>query len=287
MPISQDDAAISDLLNMKSRLERSIQELNESKEEAKKKVEGVRERKISLRKEKLDIYQRLYRAKISLVDLTKQTESFDLYFKTITDIYSKAEASIRDSTKLIELEDSIHQLNTNFERAINFYCDDSLQIELMKRTNLVRERRVEYTKLEQEFQDILRKLEAKRKEQEQRRLAELERAKQEEAQLRKLEEEKAREAEEQQRELFRNQLIAQRAQQQNQSFLGVGSSTELGQPKVTGQVASIPETFKSPILQSFPTKSNGDTGYHQKDNGNSKRCESPPESSFSQFLRWD
>jgi len=180
---SQQEGAISELLDIKSRLERNCNDLMEEKSSVMQSIGTIKERKVEVRKKKATERQKLYKLRMMLADVGKQVEMKAKYIQKANSDVIEHEQKIRDIMQIKEFEQGILKTVSQIESAVNFYSEDSLQMEIIKRTNRVRELRVEYTKVENEYKDLLRRIEEKKRERERARELEAERARQEEERL--------------------------------------------------------------------------------------------------------
>lgn len=272
---STNEDMIQDLLDMKSTLEKRLVKLNDEKSEIKEQVKAIRDKKENVRKVKASDLQRLYKLRVQLEDTQKQVLSYFAYIEEGNQRLKELEISVQDQMKLIGYEQKMVKICDNVESAIHFFTEDSLQVEYMRRHQVLSDRRVEYTKLEAEILEFVRKLEEKKIAEEQARLVEEERKRQEEERLRKLEEEKASYERARQREHY---LKAQRAlspenlaNESNQPFLGSGRSLYFSDQKQP--------SAKSPSKSSTPSTDQAapDSGEPQK----KQSCYG-----LSQYLKW-
>lgn len=162
--------AISELIEIKMKLEIELRNLEDRSVELKKKIQQISDEKLSLRKLKTGELIMMEKLKLERVDEQKQTELDDEYLTNFLDNFSKFQVELGNEVKILDYEREIMDLNGSIESAINFYGDDNLQMELMKRANLVREHRVEYTRLESEIQDKIRLIESRNAEKERAKL---------------------------------------------------------------------------------------------------------------------
>lgn len=249
---------LNELLNGKSALEESCAKLREEKEAIRQQILRVRKEKADYRKQRVDLYRQLNNLKIDVIDMEKRVQFGRDYVDNVNECLRMTEESIKDNVRLKELEARVMKLKQSMSSAMNFYSSENLQMELMKRTNNVREKRVEYTKKESEYNEILRKIEEQKREKERAQLAEQERARQEEEDRMRKEEEKKRE-----------------------EFLQMREGTNFANPSFLGRIQS-PQSFD---VGSSDTSCNDTTYTSTKDKSSAS---SLPDLSFSysQLLNW-
>lgn len=182
--------AVSDLAQMKARIEQNISNLRDEIETIEQDLETVREQKDEYRKKKAEEYRKHFELKMKLAESIKQAEVDDEYIQRVHTMIKGIETKINNHMSLDSFEQQMTAIRVQMEGAVNFYSDESLHMELMKRTNSVRERRVEYTKVESEFNDLKRKIENRKREVERAKQAEIERQRQEEEEQRKMAQER-------------------------------------------------------------------------------------------------
>lgn len=215
-----EEEVVSDLLNIKSKLEDSLNELQDEKENLKKKILTLKEQKEILRKEKNEELQKLFNLKLDLADVEKQVQdNHDHVLKmgqTIDDIGK----NIHSLMQLEDFKEKTMKLQSSYESAIGFYSEESLQMELLKRTANVREQRVAYTKAESDYNDMIRRIEEEKREKERIRLAQLERERQEEEYRKQQESERAQAEQAKSREEFLRSRSDVAMEVVQQPFLG-------------------------------------------------------------------
>lgn len=198
------DEEISELFKIKSLIEKNLNDIDAEKNLVKKQINAVRENIIHLRQKTQDETIKIHQLKVKLTEANILADRHVTYVEEKKTDLRNLEESIRNEMGLKGFEAEIHGRINSIEGAINFYSEETLQMELAKRKSDVREKRVEYTRVESEFNDLVRKLEEERREREHQ--AELEKARKQE------EEERARKKIEQDRtinESVKTEHIAQ------------------------------------------------------------------------------
>ena len=184
--------AVSELINLKARIEQESSELMEERSKLTEKLKLIRLEKESQRANNVDIYQKLIQARLDSLAAKRRVENLACHVAWQRQENDTCDSSIMDIVKMPEFAKSIEQLRSSIESAVNFYSEDSLQMELMKRNATNREMRVELTRITQELQQRKKELEAELEEKKRIEQAKLERQKQEDERKRLIAEEKAR-----------------------------------------------------------------------------------------------
>lgn len=268
MSTVQEDDAISDLLGIKSKLEESLSQLNDEKESIRRKILSIKEEKDMFRKIKAEELQKLYKLKIELVDANKKLQDDSKHVLSINQTIANLEQSIHDQVKLVDFEKKIMEMQSSLEGAINFYNEDSLQMELVKRINNVREQRLAYTKAETDYKEMLKRIEDEKLEKERIKQAQLEKERLEEEERKRQEESKIKADEEKRREDY----LRSRAEAAQQPFLG-----KVQTPTSPLKLNSISEPSDEPEISSSKVSN--------VENPKSKLL-NMQDISFSQLLRW-
>lgn len=267
MSTVHEDEAISDLLGIKSKLEESISHLHDEKENIRKKILSIKEQKDMFRKIKAEELQKLYKLKIELVDSNKRLQDDSNHVLAVNQTVTNLEQSIHDQVKLVDFEKKIMEMQSSLEGAINFYNEDSLQMELMKRVNNVREQRVAYTKAETDHKELLKRIEDEKREKERIKQAQLEKERLEEEEIKRQEESKIKADE----AIRREEFLRSRAETAQQPFLG-----KIQPPASPLKLNSVSEPSDEPEA----TDSKVSTVENPKNNPFNQDI------SFSQLLRW-
>lgn len=172
------DEEISELFKIKSLIEKNLNDIEAEKNLVRKQINAVRENIIQMRQKIQDETIKIYQLKVKLAETNISAVSHVTYVEEKKTDLHNLEESIRNGMGLKGFEVGILKKIDSIEGAINFYSEETLQMELAKRKNDVREKRVEYTRVESEFNDLVRKLEEERREREHQ--AELERVRKQE-----------------------------------------------------------------------------------------------------------
>lgn len=175
----REEEGIAELFNLKSIIENSLKDLDSEKILVKQKIRAIQEEKKNLRRKWTEGIFKFHRNKVSIVDENNSVELALRHLRQMRDQLTHLENSIRAVMGLPEFEANVTKFKESVECAIRFHDEDNLQLQLVKKTNDVREKRVEYTKVESEYTNLVRKIEEER-ERERARQAEQERIQQEE-----------------------------------------------------------------------------------------------------------
>lgn len=268
--------AVSEMINLKTKLEQNLQNIREEKETIQQKIRSTQENKQEVRKLKAAEFQRLYKLKIELSDVHKQVSIYARHIADSGRRLENLEHKIFDRIKMPELQDRMVKIRDATQNAINFYSEDSLQLELVKRNNINREKRVELTRVAEDCSQLRKALEKEKMEKEKARLAAIELARQEEERKRKFEEDRVKMERNRQREQFLQQRVSAQEggpQIQLQPFRRVVFNTCSPEP------ASLQES------SGISPSSNGTESFCQNLSKEKPSLSALP-SSLSQFLRW-
>lgn len=271
---------MDDLLKIKIGIERNIEDLGNE-------ATTLRERLTVLSSEKLDIQQsrvskhtELYKLKLSLVDLQEQLDGYSEYIKLMTEKQQSVERAIEDVVKLNHYEEEVKKKLVLCEKMMTFYNEDSLQIDLMKKTNEVREKRVKYTELDKEYRTMLQLIQEEKKKRELALQAELERKRQEEEAAR--EEERLRALAQSRQEILQQRATSM-CDPQLMSPLQVQPGNQkpflLPEAPISFRIPEKPQQSNDPVLQSADPKNSAPSV-------NINRDEYSDRATFSQMLRW-
>lgn len=181
---SDVDEEISEIFKIKSLIEKNLNDIDAEKSLVRKQINTIRENVDQIKQKSRDEVIKINRLKVKLAEENKMADRYVTYVDEKRNQMTNLEKSIHGLMGLGDFEAHAFMMAESVESAINFYSEDSLQIELAKRKNSVREKRVEYTRLESEYNDMVRKLEEERRERE--RQAERERIRKEEEEARKM-----------------------------------------------------------------------------------------------------
>lgn len=177
---------LEQLLDLKSSLEQNIVQLNEEFEILKSKIALKREDKKHVHAKKAEDAQRLIQLRVSQLGLNAEAQMYHAYVAGINDLATEVDLKVKNQVQIKDFEEKVMQHINSFDGAMEFFREDSLQMELMKKANNVREQRVEFTRVENEHKQMQRMIEERKREKERNKLAEQQR-------LRELEEKEKRE----------------------------------------------------------------------------------------------
>lgn len=187
------DEEISEIFKIKSLIEKNLNDIDVEKSLVRKQISTICENIEQIKQKARDEVIKIHQLKVKLAEENKLTDRYVTYVDEKRKDLQNLERSIHDQMGLRDFEAHTFMMADSVESAINFYSEETLQIELAKRKNGVREKRVEYTKLESEYNDMIRKLEEEKRERE--RQAELERVRKEEEARKIMEQEKIKKSE--------------------------------------------------------------------------------------------
>lgn len=280
---SREKAAIDDLLKIKLAIEKNIEDLSKEASNLKERLANLREERSLIQHNKIAKYEDFYRIKMSLVDIEGQLEGYSAYLKLMFQKQRSIEESMQDVMKLSKYESEVQKKVSIFEKMMSFYGEDSLQMDLMKKTNEVREKRVIYTELDKEYNSLIQLIQEERRKKELSRQAELEKKRQEEETLR--EERRIKELALTRQELFQQRSVNSSNTQQVPPF----------QPQQNAQKPFlIPRVPNGSFKMSGEVSSSSHDSVYQSSEGrdgfeilNGKtREELDNRTTFSQMLRW-
>lgn len=200
-----DHDVVQDLISIKSKLESSLGTLKAERESLRAKINFVKDMKEQMRKKKAAELLELYKLKVSRIDADKRVSNQLNHIKSLKKVVDNVVNGINSKVSLSDHEIVSKQTRVSIEFILNYYNEDALQMELMKRTNNVRERRVEYTKVESDYNDLKRKIEEEKRQKEREKIREQEKAREEEERLNNLERNKIRSEEAERRDEFLHQ----------------------------------------------------------------------------------
>jgi len=199
---------MTELFNLKSGLEENISQLHQEIVSLKERISFIKEEKELARKSQATQFQKHYQLKIELVDAQRELDTFVKSVEEVRQMVKESENSIWDIVALRPFDENINCLRASIEGAINFYSEESLKLELVKRTNTNRERRVELTRLSTEYDNKLKEIEEAKRELERRKKLELEKERQQQEMRERLEQERIQaEKERQRRDFLKNRFV--------------------------------------------------------------------------------
>lgn len=206
-----DVDSMTKLIEIKSKLEEQNSDLMNKKDEYTTRLANIKSEK----DEKRNSINNLMITKLDLradVEMTKtKVDMHKQYHGSVSNIINNFDTHIEEQINLNTFEEQVKEMIQSIMSAINHYQGESLQLELMRRNQVVQSKRVELTSLETKLGDLEKKIEAKRQEEEMAKKAEEERIKREEEakreyemaqarlELRRIQEEEAKRAEQQAR----------------------------------------------------------------------------------------
>lgn len=158
-----DEESITRLFKLKSKLSQSLADLAEDKLTVKQNIQSIREEKEELRALKSSETIKSYNIKVNLKAAERQLATYQKNLKESRIKVDNFEEFLSEEINLNNFEQTISKLVSSVEAAINMYQEDSLQMELLKRTNCVREKRVEYTNLETHYKELEKKIAQQKK----------------------------------------------------------------------------------------------------------------------------
>lgn len=176
-----DEEAFAKLIKLKSQLAQNLRELQDERSSLKQDLLSIREEKYKLRKRKANELIKGFNLRVNLQAAQHQLNIQEGYIKDSTNKIDNFMKEIKDEVNLVKFKSAIDKLINSIEGAINLYQEDSIQCELLKRSSIVRAKRIELTDIEKKYQELSDRLEEQKKEKEQARLNEAERQKRIEA----------------------------------------------------------------------------------------------------------
>lgn len=214
-----DVDSMSKLIEFKTKLEEQNQELMNKKDELTSRLAHIKVEK----ENKRESINKLILRKLDLkadIELTKtKIDMHKKYHGSVSEVINNFDAHISEEIGLNNFEDQVQQMIQSIMAAINHYQGDSLQLELMRRNQVVQSKRVELTSLDTKYVELEKKIESKRQEEQMAKKAEEERTRREEEakreyemaqarlELRRIQEDEARRAEQQSREQNQEQQV--------------------------------------------------------------------------------
>lgn len=197
--VHENNESMARLLQLKGKLSDNLIQLKNRKQQLSHELIEIKNLKKQKREEENQAMVEQYGLKIDIEAAKKQVATNDSYFKTVIGIIDNFENHLATEVGLNEFEPKIMNLIENVQGAMNIHQEESLQLELMRRNQSVKEKRVELTDLETTINEVQQRIEF--------RQLELERLKAEEEAKRKHEENLKREHERAQERLqLRKQL---------------------------------------------------------------------------------
>lgn len=195
------------LLETKAKLKQNISNLNGEIANIKRNISRVKNEKTQVQNSQLDLVLKENKLTMSIYELNLEINSLLKRNQWLNDFNKRYQVSIEENTSLLAFEKEMMLIKERIESAMAFYTDESLQMELMKRSSAIREKRVELTSVESEYKELERKIQERQREKERQKQLELERLRQEEEKLKKLEEEKALAEKIKRNEAFKQQKL--------------------------------------------------------------------------------
>lgn len=268
-----DDESISKLLKLKTRLTQSLADLVEEKSNVKQSLDSIRSQKELIRKQRAGEIFRSYNLKINLRNAQHQLEVFEKYMSESMGQVHNFEKIFKDEVGLVNFEHSVNNMISNVVGSINLYQEDSLQMELIKRDNITRAKRVELTNLQTQYNDLAKKAEEKKREIERVRQAELDR-------LKRIDEEK----------LYMERMKLKEQLHQTSNSRAPEPNSFLGNFRPSTNIFGAVNEFAS-TTGTFARKAFSRQSFNQAQTGTSPSSPEPPNDSkgvgFSQFFRYN
>jgi hypothetical protein len=185
-------AAIGELTNLKAKIEQESSELIEERLRLLERLKLIRQEKESQRAKNAELYQKLVRVRLESLAAKRRVQSLACHVEWQKQTNQSSNNRVLEELAMARYSESVEKLRDSIESALNFYNEDSLQMELVKRNNANRDIRVELTRIVNEIEQRKKEIEAEIEEKKRIKQAELERQKQEEERNRLIAEEKAR-----------------------------------------------------------------------------------------------
>lgn len=218
-------SAISELINLKAKIEQENSDLMEEREKLKDKLRIYQEEKENARRHNSELYSKNISLKLALSSYVSKVGCLAKHIEWQRSLLDCLDKQTTGELALQEFQERIEEIRTSIEGAVNFYSEDSLQYELLQRTTANRDKRVELTRITNELEEKIKEIEAKKKQIAEARAAEMRRLKEEEERKLREEEERAMAEKSKQRQQFLQQRVATfqvPPVNQNQSFRPIG-----------------------------------------------------------------
>ena len=210
MDSSADAQAVSELINMKTKVEENIAEFNKEIENVKQQLQTQRIDIEHARRAKTVEFQKFFTNKLEMCEAKKKLE---LSTRQIVDLQQRLQErrkSVMEPIVMRSNEAFAHKYRESLESAISFYSEEGLNMLVIQRGSSIREKRIELTQLTEKYDNTVKEIEEAKREAEKRKQMELERARHEEENKLRLEEERRRAENNLKREEF---FMKQRAEQ--------------------------------------------------------------------------
>lgn len=227
----------------------------------------IRNDKDSQRANNSGTYQRLIEARLDSLSAKRRVKNLACHVEWQKQENEFCDKDVQEQMMMASFAASIEKLRSSIESALNFYSEDSLQMELMKRNNANRDMRVELTRITNEIQQKKKELEAELEEKKRIKQAEIERLKQEEERKKLVAEEKIRKTVRYQSPVqtpdlsmgnFRSVSFVNISPESTlrQNFPGDGALSP-NDDRCTKETKSVQGKFKGSILPSFSQLARG------------------------------
>lgn len=187
-----DTDATTELINLKSKIEQENSGILEERSKLVQKLKLVRFDKESERAKNGETYEKLVLARLGGLSDKRRVDNMADHVEWQKQENELCDQGILEQLTLPAFSSAVEQTRASIESAMNFYSEESLNMELMKRNSANRDIRVELTRISQEIQQRKKELEAELEEKKRIEQAKLERQRQEEERKRLIAEEKAR-----------------------------------------------------------------------------------------------
>lgn len=168
---------IDQLLYFKNKLELSISQLSEERDNLRRKIALKQSETKEIQEKKEEDSQKLIELRLEQLEFNRRADMYQAYVGEISDMVNRIDTKVKDKVQIKDFERDVLKSINSFDSAMEYFRDDSLQMELMRKGNSVRERRVELTTVENEQKEMLRKIEERKREKERQEMAEKQRLK--------------------------------------------------------------------------------------------------------------
>lgn len=202
-----DVNVLSEMTNKRSHLQRILCEVQEERDKHISKLAEIRETKDKVRKQISAESRKEHQLKLDLIEIKAELKKEAELEKDRESRFAELDKDIFDKMRLARFEATMEEVNQRFQGAINFYNEDSLQIEYMTKHKCLSDRRVELTTIESEIRIVKEKIQRKEEERIRAEQAEKERQRLEAERDKIVEEERRRLELEQQREQYRQEQL--------------------------------------------------------------------------------
>ena len=205
---NETTSAISELVNLKAKIEQENSDLMEERERLKDKLRIYQEEKERARRDNSELYFKNISLKLALSSNASKVTCLAKHIEWQRSLLDDLDKQATEELGLREFEERVDNIRTSIEGAVSFYGEDSLQYELLQRTTANRDKRVELTRISGELEEKKREIEAKKKQIEEAKAAETRRLQLEEERRLKEEQERAMAEKSKQRQQFLQQRVA-------------------------------------------------------------------------------